>query len=144
VSLACETQPRMDSQSSELDVVERAWAAYETGGPLASLEVVIAHAHEDIEARPYSGEGAVLRGAAEVRAFFKSALAEGTDALAEGTEIRARVKSVEPSPDDPHTIISLGAIRVVHPDGSFAETQLRWYHHFRDGRIDLMAWEPRG
>ncbi len=137
MSLACETQPRMDSHSSELDVVERAWAAYETGGPLASLEVVIAHAHEDIEARPYSGEGAVLRGAAEVRAFFESALAEGT-------EIRARVRSVEPSPDDPHTIISLGAIRVVHPDGSFAETQLRWYHHFRDGRIDLMAWEPRG
>jgi len=127
----------MDSHSSELDVVERAWAAYETGGPLASLEVVIAHAHEDIEARPYLGEGAVLRGGAEVRAFFESALAEGT-------EIRARVRSVEPSPDDPHTIISLGAIRVVHPDGSFAETQLRWYHHFRDGRIDLMAWEPRG
>jgi ketosteroid isomerase-like protein len=127
----------MDSQSSELDVVERAWAAYETGGPLASLEVVIAHAHEDIEARPYSGEGAVLHGAAEVRAFFERALAEGT-------EIRARVTSVEPSPDDPHTIISLGAIRVVHPDGSFAETQLRWSHHFRDGRIDLMAWEPRG
>ena len=40
-------------------------------------------------------------------------------------------------------MVVTGGIRVTRADSSFAETQVRWVHHFRGDRIDAITWEPR-
>jgi hypothetical protein len=119
--------------SSNLAMIKVAWAAFEEEGPLAAMEILLRNSHDDVESRPYSGEGRVLRGADEIRAFFH-------EASAAGTQIKARARDFETDDD---SVIVRGSIRVVHADGSFAETQVRWYYHFDGGRVDVMGWEPR-
>jgi hypothetical protein len=41
------------------------------------------------------------------------------------------------------SVVVRGSIRLTRPDGSFAETKIRWNYRFRDGLVDSVTWEPR-
>ena len=58
----------------------------------------------------------------------------------EGVSIKASARSFDVEGD---SVVVRGSARVVRPDGSFAETKLRWTYHFRDGLIDEISWQPR-
>jgi hypothetical protein len=45
--------------------------------------------------------------------------------------------------EEDERVLVAGSIRVVHPDGSFAETMVRWIYTFRDDRVERLFWEPR-
>jgi SnoaL-like domain len=122
-----------DDTSSHLAVIKAAWAIFDEEEPLASVEFILRHSHADVVALPYSSEGQVLHGFDEIRAFF-------TEAVAAGTRIKARAQQFDVEDD---SVIVRGSIRLARSDGSFAETQVRWYYHFEDGLIDVMGWGPR-
>ncbi len=113
--------------------IRDAWQTFETGGPLATMEKLLELSHATVEARPYSAQGRVLRGADGIRAFFAQSVEDGTELIAHAQEYEERGD----------TVFVHGSIRVVHADGSFAETHVTWYFHFRDGLIDALGWEPR-
>ena len=58
----------------------------------------------------------------------------------EGVSMRARARSFDVEGD---SVVVRGSARVGRPDGSFAETKLRWTYRFRDGLIDEISWQPR-
>jgi hypothetical protein len=66
-------------------------------------------------------------------AFFRTRVESGF-----GFRLRARGFDV-----DADTVLVRGTIRVARPDGSFAESSVRWKFHFRDGLVDEISWEPR-
>jgi hypothetical protein len=119
--------------SPKVLAIRDAWHTFETGGPLATMEKLLDLSHEGVEARPYSAKGKVLRGADEIRAFFAESARDGTVLTAHAQEFAER--------DD--NVIVRGSIRVARPDGSFAETLVRWYFHFDGPLIDSLGWEPR-
>ena len=61
-------------------------------------------------------------------------------ATGEGVTIKARARAFDVEGD---TVAVRGSARVRRPDGSFAETKLRWTYRFRDGLIDEINWQPR-
>lgn len=125
-----------------LAAVEKVFELLEDSGPLAAAEELMKISHEDVELHSYLARGAarpgdakdeVIRGREEVMAFLRRT----TDA---GVSIRARAQSFEVEGD---SVVVRGSARVGRPDGSFAETKLRWTYRFRDGLIDEISWQPR-
>ena len=131
--MAGPVEPQSDlAASPNVRVVKDAFELFE-GNLEAGIEHLLSHAHADIEFRPYVAAGRVLRGPAEVRAFFRGQL-EG------GTSLVPRTSSFEDGGDE---VVVNGSLRVVGPAGGFAETQLSWTYRFREGRLQDVRWGPR-
>jgi hypothetical protein len=119
--------------SANVRVLKIAYEIMDESGLEASLEHLLSHAHDDFEFTPYVGAGQVLRGADEVRAFFRGQL-EG------GTALVARPTSFEEDGDD---VVVNGSLRIVRASGGFAESQISWRYRFRDGRLQEAHGSPR-
>ena len=115
-----------------MGAVKEIWAVLEREGMAASTEALLARCHADAELRPYSAEGRTLRGAAEAREFVK-------ERTAAGASLHARPWSFEERGD---AIVVTGSLRVQRPDGSIADTQLRWCFTFRGDRIARAEHAP--
>jgi hypothetical protein len=133
---------RAAAPGPDLAAIEKVWERLEKEGVMAATEELMRISHEDVEfhsyiahgaARPGDGEVEVMRGSKEVMTFFRNADENGV-------AIKARAKSFEVEGEN---IVVRGSMRVVRPEGSFAETNLRWTYHFRDGLIDEITWQPR-
>jgi ketosteroid isomerase-like protein len=127
---------------TNLEAIQKVWKLLDASGPLAATEELMRISHENVELHSYLARGAarpgeagdeVIRGREEVLAFLRRT----TD---EGVSIRARARSFEVKGD---SVVVRGSVRVVRPDGSFAETKLSYSYHFRDGLIDEITWQPR-
>jgi ketosteroid isomerase-like protein len=124
-----------------LAAIQKVWEIFEASGPMAATEEVIRLSHETVELHSYIARGVappgeaeeVIRGREEILAFFGKTMDDGVS-------IKARARSFEV---EGNSVIVRGSARVVRPDGSFAETKLRWTYRFRDGLIDEISWQPR-
>jgi ketosteroid isomerase-like protein len=124
-----------------LAAIQKVWEIFEASGPMAATEELVRISHENVELHSYiargvasPGEGEeVIRGREEILAFFGRTTEEGVS-------IKARARSFEVEGD---SVMVRGSARVVRPDGSFAETKLRWTYRFRDGLIEEISWQPR-
>jgi hypothetical protein len=124
-----------------LAAIQKVWEIFEASGPMAATEEVMRLSHENVELHSYiargvapPGEGEeVIRGREEILAFFGKTMDEGVS-------IKARARSFEV---EGNSVIVRGSARVVRPDGSFAETKLRWTYRFHDGLIEEISWQPR-
>jgi hypothetical protein len=117
-----------------MTLVKEVWDTVAECGLEAGFDRLLLDSHQDIEMQPYSaGDGRVLRGAEEIRAFFRDAEDRGVSIL-----LKPRAFNEE---DD--RVLVAGSIRVTRPDGSFAETMVRWTYAFRDDRLERLFWEPR-
>jgi hypothetical protein len=121
----------MDSRN--LLVVKEAFDALEEEGFEPALERLLSRAHEDVEFMPYLADGGVLRGAEEVRAFFR-------DQFAAGTGLTVRTSSFEEIGEE---VIVNGSLRVARATGGLSECQLSWTYRFRDGLLQEARWGPR-
>jgi ketosteroid isomerase-like protein len=119
-------------ESRNLHLVKDALDALDDGLE-AAVERLLSHAHTEVEFVPYVGNGRVLRGPDEIRAFFREQAASGTD-------LTLWPASFEERGDD---VIVNGSLRVTRPSGGFAESQLSWTYHFRDGLLEGVRWGPR-
>ena len=127
--------------SPNLAAIQKVWEIFEASGPMAATEEVMRLSHENVELHSYIARGVarpgegdeVIRGREEILAFFGKTMDEGVS-------IKARARSFEVEGD---SVIVRGSARVVRPDGSFAETKLRWTYRFRDGLIEEISWQPR-
>jgi len=119
--------------SRNLLIVKAAFEALELEGFEAALEHLLSRAHEDLEFHPYLADGRVLRGADEVRAFFR-------EQLAAGTGLTVRTSSFE---EDGEEVIVNGSLRVARATGGLSESQLSWTYRFRDGLLREARWGPR-
>jgi hypothetical protein len=120
----------MDSRN--LRLVKEIWEVTERDGVVAGMEALIQHSHPDAEFRPYSSEGKVLRGADEIRSFFR-------ERTASGATVHASPWSFEEKDD--YVIVS-GSVRVTRPDGSLADAQVKWTYSFRDGLVESASTGP--
>jgi hypothetical protein len=133
-SLAGPVEPRSEiADSPNMRVIKGAFEAQEEGGLEAAVEHLLSHAHVDVEFRPYVAEGRVLRGAAEVRSFYR-------EQLDTGTLLVLRPTSFEECGDE---VVVNGSLRIVRPAGGFAESQLSWTYRFREGLLQTARWGPR-
>jgi hypothetical protein len=115
-------------------IVKEVWDAVAERGLEAGFDRLLRDSHQDVEMQPYSaGDGRVLRGADEIRAFFR-------DSEERGVSIRLKPRAFDEQDD---TVLVAGSIRVVRSDGSFAETMVRWTYAFREDRLERIFWEPR-
>jgi ketosteroid isomerase-like protein len=133
---------RKTTARPDLAAVKRVYERIDAEGTLPGIEALVAMCHEDVEFRPYAGQGPssvgggsheVLHGRQEVLDFFRRAAHEGF-------QTRPRAKTFDLTDE---SVLVAGSIRVTRPDGSFAETNLRWSYHFRDGLIDEISWQSR-
>jgi ketosteroid isomerase-like protein len=112
--------------SPNLRLVKDLWQVFESEGLLASLELMLANAHEDVEVRPsLLASGRVFRGPDEIRDFVRKEIAEGAT-------IHGTPWNFEEIGDE---VVVTGSLRVQRRDGSIADSQLRWTYTFRDGRL---------
>ena len=126
---------------TNLAAIQKVWEIFEASGPMAATEEVMRLSHENVELHSYIARGVappgeaeeVIRGREEILAFFGKTMDDGVS-------IKARARSFEV---EGNNVIVRGSARVVRPDGSFAETKLRWTYRFRDGLIDEISWQPR-
>jgi ketosteroid isomerase-like protein len=133
-SVAGPIDPHDDAADSpNVRIVKQVYDTLEEEGVEAGIEVMLSQAHPDFEFRPYLGAGRVLRGAEEVRAFFR-------EQLAAGTSLTLRPASFEESGDE---VVVQGSVRVVRPTGGFSESQITWTYRFRDGLLQEAHWSPR-
>jgi len=117
-----------------MTIVREAWDTVAEQGVAAGFDRLLRDSHDDVEMQPYSsGDGRLLRGRAEIRAFFR-------DAEESGVSIRLKPRQFDEEGD---RVLVAGSIRVVRPDGSFAETMVRWTYAFRGDRLERLFWEPR-
>lgn len=123
--------PHADSHN--VSVVKEVYDTLQEEGVEAGIERMLAQAHPDFEFSPYLGAGRVLRGADEVRAFFR-------EQLAAGTSVTLRPASFEEASDE---VVVKGSVRVVRPAGGFSESQITWTYRFREGRLAAAHWSPR-
>jgi ketosteroid isomerase-like protein len=121
------------AESTNLGTVKAAFDVSVNQGFMAGLEVLLAHAREDCEFRPYIASGHIIRGHDAIRAFYRSAVKAGTD-------MRMRPSSFH---EDGDSVIVHGSMRVGRPSGGFSESQIRWTYEFEDGRLVRVAWGPR-
>ena len=121
------------NDSRNVLVLKEAFVALEEEGLEAALERLLSRAHEDLEFHSYLAEGRVLRGADEVRAFFR-------EQLAAGTGLTVRPSSFE---EDGEQVIVNGSLRVARATGGLSESQLSWTYRFRDGLLQEARWGPR-
>jgi hypothetical protein len=133
-SMAGPVEPHAElADSPNLRVVKDAIVLMEEDGLEAAIEHLLSHAHADVEFLSYLGEGRVLRGPEEVRAFYRGQL----DA---GTSLVLRPSTFEDCGDE---VVVNGSLRVVRAAGGFSESQLSWTYRFRDGRLKEFRWGPR-
>jgi hypothetical protein len=133
-SMAGRVEPRGEvAGSSNMDVVKDAFDVLADEGLEAAVDHLLRHAHPDVEFRPYSADGRVLRGIDEIRAFYREQLAAGTSLVPHPT-------SFEEYGDE---IVVKGSLRVVRPEGGFSESQISWTYRFEDGLLREAGWGPR-
>jgi ketosteroid isomerase-like protein len=133
-SMAGPVEPGLDhADSPNVQVVKETFEVLSEGGLEAAIEHLLRHSHEDVEFAPYVGAGAVLRGADEVRAFYRGQIEAGT-------VMTARPTSIEECGDE---VVVNGSLRVLRPTGGFAESQLSWTYRFRDGLLQEVRGGPR-
>ena len=127
---------------SKLAAIQKVWEIFQGSGLLAAIEELMRISHDNVELHSYIARGVagpgerdsdVIRGREEVIGFLRRTNDEGVS-------IKARARSFEVEGDN---VMVAGSARVVRPDGSFAETKLRWTYHFREGLIDEISWQPR-
>jgi hypothetical protein len=117
-----------------MTIVKEVWDTVAESGIVAAFDRLLLDSHKDVEMQPYSaGDSRVLRGADEILGFFR-------DAEARGVSIRLKSRQFE---EVDERVLVAGSIRVIHPDGSFAETMVRWTYAFRDDQLERLFWEPR-
>jgi ketosteroid isomerase-like protein len=121
------------ADSPKVRIVKGAFEALDEGGLEAAVEHLLSHAHADVEFSPYVAAGQVLRGADEVRAFYRVQIDSGTVYM-------ARLSSIEESAD---SVVANGSLRVLQSTGGFAESQISWTYRFRDGLIQTAGGGPR-
>jgi ketosteroid isomerase-like protein len=133
---------RPSAAGPNLAAIQKVWEIFEASGPMAATKELVSICHENVElhsyiargvAPPGEREGELIRGRDEILAFFDKTIEEGVS-------IKARARAFEVEGD---SVIVRGSARVVRPDGSFAETKLRWTYRFRDGLIEEISWQPR-
>jgi ketosteroid isomerase-like protein len=133
-SMAGPVEPGLEyADSPNVRIVKGVFEALDEGGVEAAVEHLLSHAHADVEFSPYVGAGQVLRGADEVRAFYRGQIASGTVYM-------ARLSSIEESTD---AVVANGSLRVLQSTGGFAESQISWTYRFRDGLIQTAGGGPR-
>jgi ketosteroid isomerase-like protein len=133
-SMAGPVEPGLDhADSPNVRVVKDAFDVLDEGGLEAAIEHLLSHSHDDVEFAPYLGDGVVLRGADEVRAFYRGQIESGT-------VITARPSSIEERGDE---VVVNGSLRVLRPTGGFAESQISWTYRFRDGLLQEARGGPR-
>jgi ketosteroid isomerase-like protein len=133
-SMAGPVEPGLDhADSPNVRVVKETFDVLSEGGLEAAIEHLLSHSHDDVEITPYVGDGRVLRGADEVRAFYR-------DQAESGTVLTARPSSIEECGDE---VFVNGSLRVLRSTGGFAESQISWTYRFRDGRLQEARWGPR-
>jgi ketosteroid isomerase-like protein len=134
-SMAGPVEPGLDiADSPNLRVVKGAFEALGEGGIEAAIEHLLTHAHDDVAFCPYVGDGQILRGPDEVRAFYR-------EQLETGTAFVARPSAFEECDED--VVVVKGSLRVVRVTGGFAESQLSWTYRFRDGLLQEVRGGPR-
>ena len=121
-------------QSANLRMIKGAFDASAGQGFMAGLDVLLEHAHEDCEFRPYIASGDNIRGHEAIRAFYRSAMSAGTEMKIRATTFR----------EDGDTVTADGTLRVGRPSGGFSESQISWAYTFRDGRLASASWCRRG
>ena len=125
---------------SDEAAVRRMFERIASAGVLEGIEELLRISHDDVEMSAYAqaadpgpdGERDKLHGKEAVRAFFR-----GT--VDRGVVLQLRPRNYSTRGD---TVVVGGSMRVSRPDGSFAETRLRWNFHFRGGLVDEIGWEP--
>jgi ketosteroid isomerase-like protein len=133
-SMAGPVEPGLDrADSPNVRVVKDAFAVLGEGGLEAALEHLLSHSHDDVEFAPYLGDGVVLRGPDEVRAFFRGQIESGT-------VLTARLSTIEERGDE---VVANGSLRVLRPTGGLAESQISWTYRFRDGLLQEARGGPR-
>ena len=133
-SMAGPVEPGLDhADSPNVQVVKDTFEVLGEGGLEAAIEHLLRHSHDDVEFAPYIGEGVVLRGPDEVRAFYRGQIESGT-------VLTARPSSIEESGDE---VVVNGSLRVLRPTGGFAESQVSWTYRFRDGLLQEVRGGPR-
>jgi ketosteroid isomerase-like protein len=118
--------------SPNVRVVKDFWDLFENQGLVASMEAMLEVAHDDVELRPYVGDGRTFHGPEEIREYIRQHAAEGST-------LHARPWSFEEEGD---SVIVQGSIRLQRADGSIADAQLRWTYTFRDGRLVAASSGP--
>lgn len=118
---------------ANLRAVKEAFRVFTDEGATAGVEALLLICHEDCRFSPASGEGRVLEGHDEIRAYF-------SEALAAGMSVSVRPRAFEENGDE---VVVSGSTRVMRPGGSFAERQIRWIYRFRDGLVEEAGWLPR-
>jgi ketosteroid isomerase-like protein len=129
------------ASGANLDAVKSVFDLIASDGVVAGVEHLITFCHDDLELRPYAATGAgagdaqdeLLRGKDAVLDFFKRRTTGGYS-------LQVRTKGYDVEGD---VVAARGSARVGRPDGSFAETNLSWNFHFRDGLVDEVGWSPR-
>jgi ketosteroid isomerase-like protein len=121
------------TSTPDLAAIQRVYDRIAAEGAVAGIEELLTFCHEDVEMRPYAGQGELLRGHDQIREFFRTSIESGF-------RPQLRAKAFQVSGD---SVVVRGSIRLIRPDGSFAETNISWNYHFRDGLVDDVSWEPR-
>jgi hypothetical protein len=133
---------RTASPGPNLASIQNVWRLYESSEMLPATEELMRISHDDVEVRSYTAHAAaspgqrdvdVMRGSEEILAFYRKADEDGIS-------IKARARSFELEGD---SVVVRGTVRVVRPDGSFAESKLRFSYRFRDGLVDEISWQSR-
>jgi hypothetical protein len=133
-SMAGPVEPHEDpADSRNVRVVKEIYDVAAEEGVEAGVERMLGHAHAHFEFRPYLAAGRVLRGAEEVRAFFR-------EQLAAGTTLTLRPATFEEADDE---VVVQGSVRVARPAAGFSESQITWTYRFRKGRLVEAHWSPR-
>jgi ketosteroid isomerase-like protein len=133
-SMAGPVEPGLDRPDSpNVRVVKDAFAVLGEAGLEAATEHLLSNSHDDVEFAPYLGDGVVLRGPDEVRAYVRSQIESGT-------VLTARLSTIEDCGDE---VVANGSLRVLRPTGGFAESQISWTYRFRDGLLQEARGGPR-
>ena len=122
------------TESQNVQAVKDAFKAFTDAGAEAGVEALLAISHPDCRFRPPSADGRMLDGHDELRAYYR-------EVLEAGTSVSVRPRSFKEEQRD--EVVVVGSIRIIHPDASFAERQMRWIYRFRDGLVEEADWSPR-
>ena len=117
---------------SNVDAIKSVFRVFSEDGTDAGIDRLLAMTHEDCEFHPYLSD-AVIHGREQVRAYYR-------EAIAAGTEMKVKATSFAEEGDD---VVVNGSLRVTRPGGGFSESQLSWTYRFRDGQVAEAAWGPR-
>ena len=119
-------------ESANLRAIKEAFRAFTEGGASAGAEALLRISHADCRFLPSGAGERVLQGHEELRAY-----------LSGPREDEASV-SVYPRRFAEHgdEVVVTGSMRVLRPEGGFAESQVSWIYRFRDGLVEEAAWGP--